>query len=61
MPHFMLTDEYWSKLSTIFSQIKIYNKSNLRLVVEGMLYRIRVGCPWRDLPADLPTCALRST
>ena len=26
----MLTDEYWSKLTTIFSQINIYNKPNLR-------------------------------
>ncbi|MCK5893445.1 MAG: transposase [Endozoicomonadaceae bacterium] len=52
MPCFMLADEYWPKLSTIFSQIKIYNKLNLRLVVEGMLYRIHVECPWRDLPAE---------
>jgi transposase len=31
-------------------QEAIYNKRNLRLTVEGMLYRMRVGCPWRDLP-----------
>lgn len=52
MPRLMLTDEYWSKLSTIFSQINIYNKPDLRLSVEGMLYRIRSGCPWRDLPSE---------
>ena len=52
MPRLMLTDEYWSKLTTIFSRIKIYNKPNLRSYVEGMLYRIRVGCPWRDLPEE---------
>ena len=23
-----------------------------RQVVEGIIYRYRVGCPWRDLPAD---------
>ena len=51
MPRLMLADEYWSKLSTIFSQINIYNKPNLRLYVEGMLYRIRAGCPWRELPS----------
>ncbi|WP_434784644.1 transposase, partial [Pseudomonas amygdali] len=28
----------------------IYNKRDLRTTVEGMLYRMRVGCPWRDLP-----------
>lgn len=29
----------------------IYDKPKLRRMVEGMLYRLRVGCPWRDLPA----------
>jgi transposase len=29
----------------------IYDKPNLRMMVEGMLYRMRVGCPWRDLPS----------
>ncbi len=29
----------------------IYDKSNLRMIVEGVLYRMRVGCPWRDLPS----------
>lgn len=33
-------------------QHNIYDKSNLRLMVEGMLYRMRVGCPWRDLPME---------
>ena len=33
-------------------QHRIYNKPNLRMIVEAMLYRMRVGCPWRDLPAD---------
>ena len=28
----------------------IYDKPNLRKTVEGILYRMRVGCPWRDLP-----------
>ena len=46
----MLNDEDWSKLKTIMHQHRIYDKSDLRLMVEGMLYRMRVGCPWRDLP-----------
>ena len=29
---------------------RIYDKRNLRKTVEGILYRMRVGCPWRDLP-----------
>jgi len=30
----------------------IYDKSELRNTIEGILYRLRVGCPWRDLPID---------
>ena len=29
----------------------IYDKPSLRKVAEGILYRMRVGCPWRDLPS----------
>ena len=29
----------------------IYDKPKLRMMVEGMLYCMRVGCPWRDLPS----------
>ena len=46
-----LNDEHWHKLFIILRQINVYNKPNLRRTVEGMLYRIRVGCPWRDLPS----------
>jgi len=48
----MLKDEQWSKLRTIMREYGIYDKQHLRLSVEGMLYRMRVGCPWRDLPAE---------
>lgn len=50
MPRLMLNDEYWSKLKTILLQQGIYHKSDLRMTVEGILYRMRSGCPWRDLP-----------
>lgn len=50
MPRLLLTDEYWSKLKPIMLESGIYDKPELRLTVEGILYRLRVGCPWRDLP-----------
>ena len=46
----MLTDEHWSKLKPILLQQGIYDKANLRTTVEGILYRMRTGCQWRDLP-----------
>lgn len=48
----MLTDELWSTLKGILRQHRIYDKPFLRDMVEGMLYRMRVGCPWRDLPEE---------
>ncbi|WP_019672538.1 IS5 family transposase [Psychrobacter lutiphocae] len=50
MTRTMLKDEQWHKLRTILRQINVYDKPNLRVTVEAMLYRIRVGCPWRDIP-----------
>lgn len=50
MVRLMLSDELWSKLRTIMRQNGVYDKSHLRLTVEAILYRMRVGCPWRDLP-----------
>lgn len=50
MPRLMLSDEHGSKLREILLHKTIYNKRDLRITVEGMLYRMRTGCPWRDLP-----------
>ena len=50
MPRTMLTDQHWSKLKPILVNFGIYLKHNLRLFIEAILYRIRTGCPWRDLP-----------
>jgi transposase len=47
----MLTDEHWSKLRTIMREHRIYDKPSLRKTVEGILYRMRTGLPWRDLPS----------
>ena len=52
MPRHMLTDERWSKLKAMMLTMNIYNKPKLRQTTEGILYRIRVGCPWRDLPVS---------
>ena len=48
----MLIDESWMKLKRIMVKSGIYNKPNLRMTVEGILWRLRTGSPWRDLSAD---------
>lgn len=50
MPRLMLADELWSKLKAILFEDRVYNKPEHRNTVEGIIYRLRVGCPWRDLP-----------
>lgn len=49
----MLTDQRWQKLSRLMYQSgRIYNKPGHRMTLEGILYRMRTGCPWRDLPRE---------
>jgi transposase len=49
----MLTDELWERLSELMRETgRVYDKPEHRKTVEGILYRMRTGCPWRDLPED---------
>ena len=52
MHRLMLTDELWLKLSPILQSNRIYDKRELRLTLEGILYRLRNGNIWRDLPRE---------
>ncbi len=52
MARLILSDELWSKFKEIMLHHRIYDKPNLRMMIEAMLYRMRVGCPWRDLPPE---------
>ena len=47
----MLTDQHWQKLKVILRNLSIHGNSNLRNFIEAILYRIRTGCPWRDIPS----------
>jgi transposase len=49
----MFNDEFCSKLSPILQNIGIYAKRSLRLTIEAIPYRLRVGHPWRDIPKEL--------
>ena len=50
MPRYMFTEELWSKLREILLQFSLYHKAGLRKTVESILFRMRTGVPWRDLP-----------
>ncbi|MEX6028591.1 IS5 family transposase [Providencia huaxiensis] len=51
MPRIMLTEKQWVTLSQLMRNTRrVYNKYEHRMTFEGILYRMRTGCPWRDIP-----------
>ncbi len=47
----MLTEKQWVMLSQLMKNTgRVYNKYEHRMTFEGILYRMRTGCPWRDIP-----------
>ncbi|MGY4674018.1 transposase [Ursidibacter arcticus] len=49
MPRTLL-DKHWTKLKPILLDLGFYDKSNLKLTLEGILFRLKTGCQWRDIP-----------
>ena len=47
-----LTDSQWAAISDIFTKRK--RVLSLRSVVDALLYMVRVGCQWRNLPSEYP-------
>ncbi len=51
----MLTDEQWARIEPLLPAIEGRLGRPLaphRPVVEGAIYRLRAGCPWRLLPKE---------
>ena len=50
-----LSDEQWAQIESAFPQRRgrsgFERKISNRQAFEAVLYRARVGCPWRDLPS----------
>ncbi|MFE3757957.1 transposase [Nocardia tengchongensis] len=49
----VLTDNQWEPPELLLPKSQGHvgrNFANSRLIVQGMLYRLRTGLPWRDLP-----------
>lgn len=52
-----LTDEQWELLRRLLPDAKPGGRprtTDLREVMNAVLYLLRTGCPWRHLPHDLP-------
>jgi transposase len=50
MLRLMLSDLLWCRLLDAIADTRAYRTENLRMSVEGILWRFRTGAPWRDLP-----------
>ena len=53
MPRTILTEKRWLLLLQLMTSTgRVYNKPEHRMTFEGILYRMRTGIPWRDLPVE---------
>lgn len=50
MIRMMLCDSLWGRLLGAIKETNAYETDNLRMTIEGILWRFRTGAPWRDLP-----------
>lgn len=50
-----LTDEQWELIQDVFPPAKTMGRKprNRRDIVDGILWILRTGAPWRDLPEEL--------
>ena len=56
-----LTDTQWAKLEPLLKPSRLDRheggrprKYELRRVVDAMLYVVKTGCQWRQVPVDFP-------
>ena len=53
MARIALTDELWAQLQHTMKQHGCYITKNTRTVMEAILWKLRTGAPWRDIPEEL--------
>ena len=48
-----LTDSLWEQLQVTMKKHGCYQKEKKREVMEAILWKLRTGAPWRDIPIEL--------
>lgn len=48
-----LTDNLWEQLQVTMQNHGCYKTENNRAVMEAILWKLRTGAPWRDIPKEL--------
>jgi transposase len=52
-----LTDQQWELVEPLLPAVKTGDRPKThprRAIVDAILYRVRTGCSWRQLPTDFP-------
>lgn len=47
-----LSDSIWAQLLAVMESKGCYDAKNSREVMEAILWKIRAGAPWRDIPTE---------
>lgn len=53
MARIALTDELWAQLHHTMKAHGCHQWKNDRTVMEAILWKLRTGAPWRDIPIEL--------
>ena len=49
----IFTDDIWNQLQQTMSDFGCHRWSNDRNAMEAILWKLRTGAPWRDIPESL--------
>ena len=47
-----LTDDMWLQLQKVFKEFGCREFKNSRYVMEAILWKLRTGAPWREVPRE---------
>ncbi len=49
----VITDEIWVQIQNTMQFYDCYRSRNSKNIMEAILWKLRTGAPWRDIPEDL--------
>ena len=49
----VLTDKTWSQIQQTMKSKGLYETKNGRAIMEAIIWKLRTGAPWRDIPSEL--------
>lgn len=53
MPRVLLTDSVWEQIQATMTEFGCKHTKNARHIMEAIVWKLRTGAPWRDIPKEL--------